>query len=82
MKKTVLIASLIAVAALTACGKKDEPPPAVVAPPAVVVTPPAAPAPTPAPAATPSPDAQSALDAANAATEAAKKNAETPPAKP
>ena len=78
MKKpsSVLIASLIAVAALVACGKKEDAAPAVVTPPPAPVT---EPAPTPAappaaaPASAPSAAASSALDAANAATEAAKK---------
>ncbi|WP_431275828.1 hypothetical protein ACQ858_05910 [Variovorax ureilyticus] len=85
MNKHVLLVSLVAVAALTACGKKEEPAPAAVAPAAAP-----APAPAPAPASpssdatttTPSPNAQSAPDAANAATDAEKKQAETPPAKP
>ncbi len=44
MRKSVLLASLIAAAALTACGKKEEPAPAVVTPPPAAVTPAPAPA--------------------------------------
>jgi len=75
MKRTLLLASLLAAFALGACGKKEEPP-AVVAPAPAQVSPPAT------PATTPSPSASSALDAANAATEAAKKNSQSPAPKP
>ena len=83
MKKStsVLVASLIAAAALVACGKKEDAAPAVVTPAPAPVTEPAPPAAAPATAPTtdsgamaPAPGASSALDAANAATEAAKKN--------
>jgi hypothetical protein len=78
MKKSLLLGSLIAAAALTACGKKEEAP--------AVVAPPAAPAPAPAPAPEPAAAAPAApaADAADAATEEAKKKQEegTPPAKP
>jgi hypothetical protein len=71
MRKSVLLASLVAAVALAACGKKEESAPAVVtpspAPSTSATTPPA-----------PSPGASTSLDAANAATEAAKKKEEAP----
>ncbi|RZI97215.1 MAG: hypothetical protein EOP78_01770 [Variovorax sp.] len=56
MKKFVLIASLVAAAAFSACGKKEDAAPAVVTPPPATVTPPAAPATAPA---TTTPDSMS-----------------------
>ncbi len=74
MKKSLLLGSLIAAAALTACGKKEEAP--------AVVAPPAAPAPAPAPA-EPAAAAPAPAPAADASSDEAKKQQEgTPPAKP
>ena len=78
MKKSVLLASLIAAAALTACGKKEESAPAVVTPPPAAVTPPAAPARrTPRPVGCTCAFSRSLVCArcGNAATEEAKKKA-------
>ena len=80
MKKSVLLASLIAAAALTACGKKEEPAPAVVHAAAcrrhAGACARACPGARRAAPRTPSPGASSALDAANAATEARQEAAE------
>jgi hypothetical protein len=62
MKKSLLLASLVAAAALAACGKKPEPAPAPAPAPA------AAPAPAPAPAASPAAAGASAAPAAPAAS--------------
>jgi len=59
MKKSLVLATLLAAAALAACGKKEEP---VAAP---------APAPVEAPAAAPAADASAPVDAAKAAADAA-----------
>jgi len=64
MNKSLVIASLIAAAALAACGKKEEP----------------APAPAPAPAAAPAAPAAPAVEAASAAAEAASAPAAAPAA--
>lgn len=90
MKKTssVLIATLIATAALVACGKKEDTAPAVVTPPPAPVTEPApapaapaadpsaaAPAPSTDAAAMPAPGASSAMDS----TDTTKKSDTTKP---
>jgi hypothetical protein len=74
MKKTLLLASLLAAFALTACGKKEEMPVAPVEPAAAVVAP-AEPAAAPADAAAAAPAAVGA-DAATAAADAAKAEAD------
>ncbi|WP_413465743.1 hypothetical protein [Hydrogenophaga taeniospiralis] len=82
MKKTLLLASLLAAMALTACGKKEEA--AVEAPAPAAAPAPADAAPAPAPAPTPAEAAGAAADAAkdaagatvDAAKEAADKAAE------
>jgi hypothetical protein len=57
MKKSLVLATLVAAAALSACGKKEEPAPA--------------PAPAPAAAPAPAPAASAAADAASAAASGA-----------
>ena len=82
MKKTVLLATLLAAFALTACGKKEEMPVAPVEPAAPVVVVPAAPVVvTPDPAAAPAAvdaakEAGAAADSAAASADAAKMEAD------
>jgi hypothetical protein len=67
MKKSLLLASLFAAVAMTACGQKEE-----AAPVAPAATPAPAPAPEPAPATAPAADAAaSAADSAASAADAA-----------